>query len=118
MPTWPATLPQDVLRRGYSETPRMVKATFESDTGPPIERPKGTIKLTKIPVSMIMTSTQLSTFEDFVFDDLAQGSLSFTFPHPRLGQNCTAKITGDEPYQVAEIGADVWTVSFELLVIG
>ncbi len=40
-PAWPAALPRHVRRDGYEEAPAMRFASFASDAGPAIVRPKG-----------------------------------------------------------------------------
>lgn len=115
---WPASLPEYVLREGFNEQPLMKRATFESDTGPPIERPKGTVRLARLAVTMWMNTEQLATFEDFVFTDLRQATLSFFILHPRRREQVKVKIDGEPPYQIAEGGHERWDVSFSLLVIG
>ncbi len=96
----------------------MANAAFESDTGPPIERPKGTVKLTDMSASMIMSTEQVADFDEFVFDDLVQATGDFTFPHPRTGDSVRVRIKGRPPYQIAEHSPGFWRVSFQLVVIG
>lgn len=115
---WPSSLPQFVLVDGYAEQPRMANVAFESDTGPPLERPKGTISLVDIAQSMIMTDAQLATFEDFVFGDIAQATQSFMITHPRKRVQVKVRIKGRPPYQIDPFAPGFWRVSFELTVIG
>lgn len=115
---WPASLPQYVLSGDYGEAPRMAAVSFDSDTGPAIDRPKGTVKLTDIACSVVMTDEQLGTFEDFVHTDLGQATQPFYARHPRKGEQAKVKLVGRPPYQIAEVVPGSWRVSFKLLVIG
>lgn len=101
----------------------MANVEFASDTGPPIERPKGTLSLVDTVISMIMTDTQLQTFEGFVYTDLTQATQSFFFTHPRLQAQVKARFKGRPPYKItpagfAAIGVRAWQVDFSLTVIG
>lgn len=116
--SWPSTLPDAPLFDGYSEQPRMARATFESDVGPPIQRPRGTIRLNEIGCAMVMTSEQLGTFEDFVFADLGQATLPFLIDHPRLEDEVKVRLIGEPPYSTDLLAPGYWRVSFTMLVIG
>lgn len=115
---WPSSLPEYVLFDGYGEQPRMANAAFESDVGPPIERPRGTVALTDISMTMVMSDEQLETFEDFVFTDLAQATADFMVTHPRRRVQVRVRIKGRPPYQIAEYSPGFWRVSFQYTVIG
>lgn len=115
---WPASLPDYVLPENYDERPRWSKASFPSDVGPNIERPRGTLRMSEVVCSTVMSGEQVETFESFVFGDIAQATLPFLIMHPRRRRQVTAKIVGDPPYRLAELGPDNWGVSFNLLVIG
>jgi hypothetical protein len=114
---WPVSLPCRPLR-GFDETPRVAKATFESDTGPPIERPKGTIRMADANVVFRMTTAQMAVLEDFVRTTLQQATLPFTFRHPRRDVDVKVRLPGDNPYQCSEAGPGLWSVSMKFLLIG
>lgn len=116
MKVWPSSLPEYVQRAGYSESPAMPKASFAADAGPPLERPKGTMRMTTLSCSMRMTAQQLETFEQFVYRDLARGTLPVQMPHPRTREQVKARFTGDKPYRIAPTGGNTWIVSFDILV--
>ncbi len=121
---WPVSLPTVWLSDGYGERPVMPRASFQADVGPPIERPKGTYRMHEIRCSMLMTPDQFDDFEAFVFDDLAQGSLPFDGPHPRLGGTSRMKIKADDaPYSMEvfrtfDLNGQNCLVSMTLLVLG
>jgi len=116
---WPSSLPQCPLRGTFDETPKMSRVQFESDTGPAIERPRGTVRLAEIAMAFRMTKDQAATFEDFVFTDLAQATADFMFTHPRKHEQVRMRMTGgDRPYQIQQMAPGKYQVSFSALVIG
>lgn len=115
---WPSSLPDIVSAEGYSEAPRMTNVAFESDSGPPIERPKGTVSLVDISARMLMTDEQVETFEGFIFNDLGQATGDFLFTHPRRKMQVRGRVKGRPPYQINPAGYCLWLISFEITVIG
>lgn len=115
---WPNSLPQYVRRDSYGEEARMPNVEFAADTGPPIERPKGTVRLNDISAGVIMSTEQLATFEEFVFTDLGQATLDFFFPHPRRKQQVKVRFKGRPPYRVGFYAVGEWDVRFVLTEIG
>lgn len=116
--SWPTTLPGHVRREGYEEAPAMRFASFASDAGPPIERPKGTMRMTDTAFPFIMTAAQVEIFEDFVADDLAHGTLPFLIEHPRRGVQVSVRMTGEPRYTIRVFAALEWLVFFRARVIG
>ncbi len=118
MRIWPASLPQHALRQGYEERPKRGVRAFEPDSGAPVERPAGTVRLATIAAAFRMSGAQLSTFETFVARDLAGGTFDFLMTHPRTGEQVTMRLIGDPPYQVRSSAGDFWTVALTLLEQG
>lgn len=116
---WPSDLPQCPMRGGFDETARMSRVQFESDTGPAIERPRGTIRLSEVSMTFRMTKVQVETFEDFVFSTIDQATADFMMPHPRKHDPVRVRMTGgDRPYQIQPMAPGKYQVSFSVLVIG
>ena len=116
---WPSSLPQCPLFGSFEEAPRMARAAFQSDTGPDIERPKGTLRLAEISMAFRMTAEQVDTFEYFVFTELEQATADFLFTHPRKHEQVRLRMTGqDRPYQIQQMAPGKYQVSFSALVIG
>lgn len=113
---WPPSLPQDPLFNSYSETVRMPKVVFESDSGAPIERPKTSLRMSEVRCSMDMTSEQLRAFEDFVFYDLAKATRAFFINHPRLAEQVKVRLVGEEPYSFKPMMQGYWEVSLVFTV--
>jgi hypothetical protein len=129
IPIWPGSLPTLVLQDNYAEAPRMTNVEFASDTGPPIERPKGTVRLTDLTLSTIMTDDQVRTFDSFVFNDLAQATSSFFWLHPRRQEQVKVRFKGRPPYTITNLTPSYtvspgnvvqgnWKIDFTLTVIG
>lgn len=119
---WPSSLPQDVLREGYGEVAQAPKYSVPTDNSQPIERPKTTLRATKVTCAMDMTDTQFALFEDFVYRDLGQGAQEFFMLHPRLRRQVRCKITGDEPYSIQQMTPKTvsreacWKIAMTLMV--
>ena len=96
----------------------MPKASFQPAVGPPIDRPRGTMRLSKMTVAAIMTDDQVSLFEDFVFTELGQATQPFNVTHPRTGEMIKVRMLGDQPYQIAQHAPGWWRVTFEMMVLG
>ena len=123
---WPGTLPDFILVDGYGERPLMPRASFPTDVGPPIERPRGTYRMRECACQTILNAKQIETFEEWVIRDLGQGVVPFIGNHPRTGKQVTMKFRADENGQVYSLaprgsftaGERDYTVSFTLLVLG
>ncbi len=116
IPVWPVSLPQIVLLDSYGETAQMPKYSVPTDNSMPIERPKTTLRANKLQVNIDMTASQVQTFENWVYNTIGQGSLQFTWPHPRLGVPVRATMVGDEPYSLQKMSPTYWKVSMTLIV--
>jgi hypothetical protein len=116
---WPSSLPPLPLYGGFEEQSRMARVQFEADTGPAIERPRGTVRLSEVTLEFIMDRQQVETFEDFVFTELGQATRDFMFQHPRTYRQVRARMTGgDNPYRLQQMTPRKFRVSFSVLVIG
>jgi hypothetical protein len=114
---WPGNFPTVPLLEGYTETLSTPKVTFGPDSGPPIQRPKTTLRMSNIVCSYGVTESQLSAWEQFVFYDINHATAAFQMPHPRKGKQVKAKIVGEEPYALSKMTPSLWKVTLTLLVI-
>lgn len=85
MATWPSELPQEFEEDGYSEVQMENTIRTNVTFGAPKVRRRFTAVATEISGTLIMTAAQLLTFDTFFSTTLADGSLSFTWAHPRTG---------------------------------
>ena len=78
---WPSTLPQQLLRRGFSATPRGPLRTPPS-SGPVRTRPRSTLKLWTIRGVLILSADQRNTLDTFYWDTLKTGAKTFIWTSP------------------------------------
>ena len=64
-----------------------------------------------------MTLTQLDIFYDFYGDDLADGSLSFTWTHPLTGNDRDWLFAPDQVPKVRRVTPNTVTVDLQLITI-
>lgn len=83
IPVWPGTLPQFVHKPGYSEKPGENTLETPVDAGPAKSRRRYTGQVRRFSVTVEFTPAQQATFETFYQNELADGSLKFTWLHPR-----------------------------------
>lgn len=118
MPSWPGTLPQFVFVQGFEESLADVAQRTSMDAGPAKTRRRFTSGVRSFRVTIPMTTAEVAIFEDFFDDDLAGGTLSFDWVHPRTQAAATLRIvTPPPPRIVPEPGATTWTVSFPFEIL-
>lgn len=80
VPDWPSTLPQRVLREGYSRKDAVREIGSEMDDGRIVGRLSSDINAVIDTVSFDMNSSQANTFWAFYRDDIGRGTVRFTMP--------------------------------------
>ena len=95
---WPATLPQYVLQEGYAENGRENSIRSNMEQGPAKTRKRYTSAIRKFSVALYMTAAQVDIFDAFYESDLAFGSISFTWVHPRTQASGTFRILNQPAY--------------------
>lgn len=83
--SWPITLPSEWLEEGYSEEQPSIAIRTQMDVGPAKSRGRVTTNVKPIERVVIMTSAQLTIFDDFFQGTLSGGVSEFDAVHPRLG---------------------------------
>ena len=94
--TWPASLPQELLQRGYSQREGDNVLRSQTDVGPPKRRRRFTAAIGKLSGQLMLNHADLATLLNFYKNDLKDGSLSFLFPdplRPSSGQRMNDMIT-------------------------
>lgn len=114
MTAWPGTLPQLVDQSGYSESPPNILLRSTVDSGPAKSRRRFTSGVRPITCSMILTAAELEILDAFYIDDMASGSLTFTWVHPRTQDAATFRFT--KPPTYSPFGAS-YQVSLELEIM-
>lgn len=105
MPTWPATLPQTLLRT-LTRKRQPGKIRSQMDTGPVKQRTRFTATTKMFDASLIMTGAQLTTFYTFYEDDLGHGALSFTWVDPITDAAATLRFGDGEPEDLLLVAND------------
>ena len=115
-PTWPATLPQFVLRGGYAEGFQSTVLFSPTDSGRAKRRQRFLSAPKELNVVIPMDDAELLIFTTFLEEELAGGALSFTFPHPRLGTNVTVAFR-EVPDPIRPEGALTYLVALKLEIL-
>ena len=114
---WPLSLPQKV-QKGFTESSGVTIIRTPVDYGPAKMRRRGK-KPSTMDVSFLMTTAQVSTFENFVNNSI-YGTYRFGFPHPRLGTQVEVRLvpSGDSQlYTLGYAAPGYWNVSFQLEIM-
>lgn len=114
MAEWPATLPDNFMAQGYTESPGQNVLETPMEVGPPKRRRRSTAARRPITGKMHMTDAQVEILDAFYEDDCGSGALPFTWTHPRTGAAATFYFKAQTPPKYANIGGDEWEVSIEL----
>lgn len=112
--TWPVTLPQNFLVSGYRETLPNTAIRTDMDAGPAKIRQRVTSNVRPVSGSMVMTETQLTTFESFFNTTIVGGTLRFNYTHPRLGA-VELRFVSSPSY--TKVGDDAWLVEMGLEIM-
>ncbi len=112
MATWPASLPQAPLLRGYSEQGQGNTIRTQMDVGPPKRRRRYTAELVQYQMMVLLTEAQLATFETFYTSTLSHGADAFDWVDHRAGTTLEYAFVGRPQYTPA--GGGLWEVSFTL----
>lgn len=109
---WPSSLPDKPLRDGFAEThPKMIIRT-NMDKGPAKVR-RLTSKAPRVfDMSFHMTNAQVSTFETFIADALAEGVYRFSWTHPRTEESVEFRLLPEQDglYAITPLGGNYWEI--------
>ena len=113
---WPVGLPQLVLRDGYAETEPDVIRRTEMDEGPAKQRPRFTVGIRPFLVQIEVDVDQVATFQTFYEDTLKDGTIPFSWKHPRTQVNTDFRFVG-QPQKMRVQGARNWRITMALEVM-
>lgn len=113
---WPVGLPQLVLRDGYAETEPDVIRRTEMDEGPAKQRPRFTVGIRPFLVQIEVDVDQVATFQTFYEDTLKDGTIPFSWKHPRTQVNTDFRFVG-QPQKMRMQGARNWRITMALEVM-
>jgi hypothetical protein len=120
MPTWPSSLPQDVLVQGYEEGPPNTLVRTEMDQGPDKVRRRSTAGTRTFAAQAIMTKAQVATLDSFILDDLSGGALRFDWVHPRTQASVSFRFVPIDEQRIvtySALGGDVYRVQMQLEIL-
>lgn len=113
MTTWPETLPQKFLVRGYAEEPPNNVLRTPMDQGPAKARRRSTDAVWRYTGLMKLTGAQLSTWLTFYYDMIKEVGV-FDFPHPRTGSTIEVRVVNHAPPYRPINANDQWELSLSL----
>jgi hypothetical protein len=120
MPNWPATLPQDLLA-GASIGDDESRLTTNMDAGPASVRNRFTAITQSVKGGLILTGTELETFNTFLRTTLQHGSLAFDWTDPSTGDSVSMRFKKKPQWaciKPAAAAADrYWTAEIELEIL-
>lgn len=99
---WPGTLPA-APKYGFAEKRQTNIAFFAPDVGPPKMRRRSTAVCVVCTANFEMTDAQLVDFNTFFETTLADGTLPYTWNHPRTGVSYTWAFSPSEAPTVTAI---------------
>lgn len=111
MATWPASLPQAPLFNSLNVTPEPNVIAFESDVGVEHTRRRATSRRKTINVAFMLTRAQLSVFDAFFEQELADGTLTYQWRDPVQGVTATYKI---RTHNTVPVGGDAWRLTMQI----
>lgn len=115
MPAWPASLPQEVLRDGYSEQRQSGVVRTSMDTGPDFVRRRTTATVRSVSAQIVLTGAEVETLRTFFETTLLMGSDAFDWTDPIGGAAVSMRFR--EAPRITAIGGDHYTVSLQLEIL-
>lgn len=113
---WPVGLPQIPLQDGYAETEPDVIRRTEMDEGPAKQRPRFTVGIRPFLVQVELDVDQVVIFQTFYDDTLKDGTIPFSWKHPRTQVNTDFRFVG-QPQKMRVQGARNWRITMALEVM-
>lgn len=118
LPDYPSTLPYKPQRDGFARpqhhTPLLVT---EVEDGPALTRVQSQTRIKKLSYRLIFSDSEYATWEDFVENDLGQGSGKFMMSVPVVGSTYSTRRVYIEGGQWSDEPLDgYWAVTFTLCV--
>jgi len=114
MPTWPAELPQRLLRDGFNRSGADNRVEFEPELGTGMARRRGTSAPMPVTGAISVSKSQSDDFWAFYRDDLKSGSIPFTWVDPVNPANPAVFRFSGVPQEAPRAGGRM-TISFQLL---
>lgn len=87
--SWPGGLPQKPVYGGFTEQRQRNVVAFQPEAGPPKARRRSTAVAVPATARFEMTDAQVVTFNTLFETTLVDGTLPFTWAHPRTNVSYT-----------------------------
>ena len=111
---WPSTLPSELSRRGYAETPMDNTIIFKTSYGSGMRRPRYTSTPILYSCTILLTDAEYVIFKDFYFNTIKAGSINFVFPKLLTSQNTIVRFVS-KPSRKLE--GKKWRISLALRTV-
>ena len=111
---WPSDVNQIAQTSTYSEAADLNVASFKPEVGPPKLRRRMSISTDTLGFQLWVTSAEYASFLTFYRTTLKDGTLPFTFTHPRTKAVTSFVFAGDSAPKIEAMGADLFALSMTI----
>lgn len=112
---WPPSLPQRVLRNGFSEKRKPNIISTDLEVGPEQTRPRGTFQGVTFSCSLRLTLEQKIVFDNFYQYTTISGTQKFEFPDFYIDNTVIeVKFNAKTPPEASSVGGKYFDYSFAL----
>jgi hypothetical protein len=112
---WPDTIPQSPIYGGFTEQRQRNVTSFSPDVGSPKIRRRSTAVCVPCVAVFEFSDSQLDIFNTFYEDTLFDGTLPFTWRHPRMQTFYSWMFSVEEAPQIEATGSNLNRVSCKLI---
>jgi hypothetical protein len=100
MVTWPTSLPVEPIPDSISETPPKLSVRTEMDAGPAKVRRRFSSGVRLFEVAYMFSPAEMDIWELFYEETIFDGTMSFSYPHPRKwGTMINVRLTDTPQYK-------------------
>lgn len=119
---WPPSLDRSLQVADLKESPAALLLRTSMQSGPAKARRLGTAGARPIAGSIILSRSQLETFDEFYTDTTESGALSWEWTHPRTGATRVFRFTKEPVYEPLTMrtdnaARDRWRVVLDLEIL-
>lgn len=115
MADWPASLPQNPMKQGYSESPPNTVQRTNMDAGPPKVRRRFTAGVRPFNMDIKLSPTQTETLDVFYNSTTNGGADPFTWKHPRTGITVSFRFIAPPEYTPTSGNKFIASLALEVL---
>ena len=119
---WPPSLPQSPIANGYKESMPSNILRSDAEYGPAKVRKRGGSKPITVKASYVLTTEEVETLDNFVYNNIGGGAICFDWPRPRFSHGGSKYVrarivpASDGLYDKSVVGntVDFWQVELTL----